>query len=86
MILELLIDLDTGDPLVTATPTVVSVSISEIPAICVWFAVPNLDSKLTSEKLKSLAAGFVLLADCCKTCVPFRNTSLRLPFVYSVEP
>ena len=50
----------------TVVPTAVSDSLADIPAIAVWFDVPNLGSKVTFLKLKSVSAGLVGAA-CCKT-------------------
>ena len=80
------IDLLTGVFFVTTTPTAVSDSLAVIPSIAVWSDVPNLGWKVIFWKLKSSSLGFVLLADCCNTCTPLRNTSFRLPVLYSVDP
>ena len=71
-----------GLDVVTVTPTALSLSVSLRPCILVCEAVPKrgINAGLLAidvPKLKSLSAGFVFGADCCNTCVLFKNTSFK---------
>ena len=67
----------TGLAAVTVTPTAIVDWLLSIPAIFVWSAVPNLELKVTSWKLKSVVAGLDELAVDFKIGVSFKNTSFK---------